>query len=161
VASSCVQHDLDARPLWPQFEAPLLDKGFFDCDPDLVSHAVDSSLEFLQEEFHKLIRKEDIEKFSLHQPKVFQGLLCCGDQFIGTKAQLEKIKADLPTVLCVEMEGGAVGQVCYEYKIPYVVIRTISDSANDHAPVDFGKYIENVSRHYTLGIIRHLLKEIK
>jgi adenosylhomocysteine nucleosidase len=160
IATEAVQHDLDARPLFPQFEAPLLDNGCFCCDDALVQNAILSCEDFLKDEFHTTIHKEDIDLFSLHNPSIYCGQICCGDQFIGSVAQLEKIKQDLPEVLCVEMEGGAVGQVCYEYNVPYVVIRTISDSANDHAPVDFGKYIERVAKHYTLGVIHKLMERI-
>jgi adenosylhomocysteine nucleosidase len=105
----------------------------------------------------KYIREDEIKIFSLENPKVYCGQICCGDQFIRSSSQLNKIRSELPEVLCVEMEGGAVGQICYEYNTPYIIIRTISDSANDHAPVDFQRYIENVAKFYTLGIVNKLL----
>ncbi|HVD98439.1 MAG TPA: 5'-methylthioadenosine/adenosylhomocysteine nucleosidase [Cytophagaceae bacterium] len=160
VADECVQHDLDARPLFPQFEAPLLGKGFFPCDTSLVEKAMQSSREFLRTDLHKFISAEDRHAFSLHEPVLYQGQLCCGDQFIGSQAQLDKIRTDLPKTLCVEMEGGAVGQICHEYKIPYVVVRTISDSADDSAHIDFGKYIENVAKYYTLGVISKIVEKL-
>ncbi|HWZ21101.1 MAG TPA: 5'-methylthioadenosine/adenosylhomocysteine nucleosidase [Cytophagaceae bacterium] len=160
VADECVQHDLDARPLFPQFEAPLLGKGFFPCDPFLVETAMQSSREFLETDLHKFISQEDVQTFSLQSPTLHKGQLCCGDQFIGSTAQLTKIRTDLPKTLCVEMEGGAVGQVCYEYNIPYVVVRTISDGADDVAHVDFGKYIENVAKYYTLGVVGKIVEKL-
>ena len=160
VADECVQHDLDARPLFPQFEAPLLGKGFFPCDPLLVETAMESSREFLKNDLRKFISEEDIQIFSLQSPSLYKGQLCCGDQFIGSLAQLTKIRTDLPKTLCVEMEGGAVGQVCYEYSIPYVVVRTLSDSADDEAHVDFGKYIENVAKYYTLGVVSKIVEKL-
>jgi adenosylhomocysteine nucleosidase len=160
VADECVQHDLDARPLFPQFEAPLLGEGFFPCDPALVNTAMESSKEFLKTDFHKFILPEEIEAFSLHAPALHQGQLCCGDQFIGSKAQLHKIRTDLPNTLCVEMEGGAVGQICHEYKVPYVVVRTISDGADEEAHLDFGRYIENVAKFYTLGVVSKIVHKL-
>jgi len=158
VATESMQHDLDARPLWPQFEAPLLDKGFFPCDASMIDCAVCSCEDFLKEDFLDLIHSNDIKEFELYKPKVYSGQICCGDQFIRSEAQLHKIRTDLPDVMCVEMEAGAVGQVCYEYGVPYIVIRTISDSANDHAHVDFSKFIRNVAKNYTLGIMKRLLR---
>lgn len=158
VATESMQHDLDARPLWPQFEAPLLDKGFFPCDTAMIECAICSCEDFLKEDLSNLIHAQDIEEFELHNPKVYSGQICCGDQFIRSESQLNKIRIDLPDVLCVEMEAGAVGQVCYEYGLPYIVIRTISDSANDHAPLDFSKFIRNVAKNYTLGITKRLVK---
>ncbi len=160
VADECVQHDLDARPLFPQFEAPLLGKGFFPCDPVLVAKAMECSREFLRTGIHQYISESDVQAFSLHAPIVYQGQLCCGDQFIGSAAQLEKIRKDLPKTLCVEMEGGAVGQICYEYKVPYVVVRTISDGADDGAHIDFGRYIERVAKFYTLGVVAKIIEKL-
>jgi adenosylhomocysteine nucleosidase len=160
VATEAMQHDLDARPLWPQFEAPLLDKGFFACDEALRDTAIVCCEDFLKNDFKKYIQQEDIDTFHLHQPTIYSGQICCGDQFIGSAAQLHKIRTDLPEVLCVEMEGGAVGQVCHEYNVPYVIVRTISDSANDHAHVDFPKYIQNVAKYYTLGIVAKIVERI-
>jgi adenosylhomocysteine nucleosidase len=160
VASESMQHDLDARPLFPQFEAPLLEKGFFPCNEHLIKNALAGCEEFLLKDFHSFIHEEDVELFSLQKPTIYCGQICCGDQFIGSSAQLNKISSELPEVLCVEMEGGAVGQICYEYDIPYVIVRTISDSANDHAPVDFTKYIERVAKYYTLGIVKKIMDRV-
>lgn len=160
VATEALQHDLDARPLWPQFEAPLLEKAFFPCDEKLIHKALSSCQEFLSNDLHTTLQKEDIELFSINHPNIYSGQICCGDQFIGTSAQLNKICSDLPNVLCVEMEGGAVGQICFEYNIPYVVVRTISDSANDHAPIDFTRYIQNVAKYYTLGITQKIVAKL-
>jgi adenosylhomocysteine nucleosidase len=160
IADECVQHDLDARPIFPQFEAPLLDKGFFSCDPALVFTAMESSRDFLKNDLRTFISEKDIIEFSLQAPTLYKGQLCCGDQFIGSVAQLNKIRTDLPKTLCVEMEGGAVGQVCYEYNIPYVVVRTISDSSNDGAHIDFGRYIENVAKYYTHGVVSKIVAKL-
>ncbi len=160
VATEAMQHDMDARPLFPQFEAPLLEKGFFPCDEFLIDKAVGCCNDFLTTDFYNYIAPEDINTFSLHKPTVYSGQICCGDQFIRSAEQLDKIRTDLPEVLCVEMEGGAVGQICYEYNVPYIIVRTISDSADDHAPIDFVKYIKNVSRYYTLGIVNKLVERM-
>ncbi|MFL5729525.1 MAG: 5'-methylthioadenosine/adenosylhomocysteine nucleosidase [Cytophagaceae bacterium] len=160
VASESIQHDLDARPLFPQFEAPLLEKGFFVCEQSLVNNSILGCEDFLKEDFRRDIHQEDIRTFGLHQPRVYTGQICCGDQFIRLKSQLQKIHEELPDALCVEMECGAVGQICYEYNIPYVVVRTISDSADEEAHVDFSQYIERVAKHYTLGIIKKILARL-
>jgi adenosylhomocysteine nucleosidase len=160
VATEAMQHDLDARPIWPQFEAPLLDKGFFPCDRLLVDKALRSCNDFLQNDFHQYIHTDEINAFALHKPMVYSGQICCGDQFIRSTEQLHKIRTELPEVLCVEMEGGAVGQICYEYGIPYIIVRTISDSADDHAPIDFTRYIQKVSRYYTLGVVSKVMEKM-
>jgi adenosylhomocysteine nucleosidase len=160
VANACIQHDLDCRPLFPQFEAPLLGKYRFTCESSLISSAVEACTHFLEHELHQHIRKEDLSALGIHLPAVRQGTLVSGDQFIGTQAQLDKIKTELPDAYFVEMEGAAVAQVCYEYDIPFVVVRSISDKADAIAHVDFSTYINNVARHYTWGLIEGMMKKI-
>jgi adenosylhomocysteine nucleosidase len=58
------------------------------------------------------------------------------------------------------MEGAAVAQVCHDFDVPYAVIRTISDCADDAAHVDFPRFIETVARHYSLAIVREVLREL-
>jgi len=59
-------------------------------------------------------------------------------------------------LLAVEMEGAAVAQVCFEFGVPFTVIRTISDGANEDAPVDFMQFIKRVAARYAFGITRRL-----
>jgi len=60
-------------------------------------------------------------------------------------------------VACVEMEGAAVAQVCHEYHVPFAVIRTISDSADESAEIQFPKFIKRVASVYSHGILQRLL----
>ena len=79
------------------------------------------------------------------------------DQFISSDAAVEDLRQRLPTVACIEMEGAAVAQVCEAFHVPFSVIRTISDSANDEASVDFPRFIDEVAKLYSLGIMKCLL----
>jgi adenosylhomocysteine nucleosidase len=58
------------------------------------------------------------------------------------------------------MEGAAVAQVCLEFGTPFTVIRTISDSADHNARVDFGKFIVEVASSYSRAIVSEILKLI-
>ena len=158
VATSSIQHDMDCRPIFPQFEIPLLDIITFACDANMVENAYESCSTFIKEELYDFVSKEELEALHIHQPSVHKGLLVSGDQFIGTMHQYEKIRAELPAAIFVEMEGAAVAQVCYEYKVPLVVVRSISDKANAIAHTDFNRYIENVAKYYTWGLIEGMMK---
>ena len=158
VATSSVQHDMDCRPIFPQFEIPLLDITMFTCDDRMVDAAFKSCSTFIQEEFQVLVSKEELQALHIHQPTVHKGLLVSGDQFIGTLPQYEKIRTELPAAIFVEMEGAAVAQVCYEYNVPLVVVRSISDKANAIAHIDFNRYIENVAKYYTWGLIEGMMR---
>jgi len=56
------------------------------------------------------------------------GLICSGDQFITERPALEKIKKNFPDGLAVDMESGAIAQVCYLYGVPFLSCRIISDT---------------------------------
>lgn len=157
LAKKLVQHDMDARPLMPQFEIPLLQKTFFECGEEqlgIASKAINHLLG--NKQLHESIGKEQLEQFGIHQPKLVVGDIASGDQFFSSTAQKDKVLELLPSVLCVEMEGAAVAQVCYEYQIPFTIIRTISDIADEHAPIDFPSFINNISSKYSLEIIRNI-----
>lgn len=53
------------------------------------------------------------------------------------------------------MEGVAVVQVCYEYKIPFSIIRIISDKANDNSDIDFTRFVKSIASNYALGILEN------
>ncbi|MGB2128959.1 MAG: 5'-methylthioadenosine/adenosylhomocysteine nucleosidase, partial [Flavicella sp.] len=86
---------------------------------------------------------------------VHTGIILSGDQFIASKEKINALKESIPEALCVEMEGAAVAQVCYEYEIPFSVIRIISDSANEDAPIDFPKFTAAVASKYAKGILEN------
>lgn len=59
---------------------------------------------------------------------IHKGLICSGDQFIDTTDSLQRIKGDFPEALAVDMESGAISQVCHLSGVPFLALRVISDS---------------------------------
>ncbi len=64
------------------------------------------------------------------------GRVASGDQFICSKEQKEKIIADTDA-LCAEMEGASIAHTAYRNGVPFVIIRAISDKADDSAEMDY------------------------
>lgn len=156
VADQLVQHDIDASPLFPRFEIPLTGQSHFASDRNLTERLVQAAENFINDDFHSMIAAADRDIFRLHQPQVHRGLIASGDEFINSRARLSELKSALPELLAVEMEGAAVAQVCFEFGVPFAVIRTISDAANEDAPVDFLQFIERVAARYAFGIVKRL-----
>lgn len=159
VGSSLVQHDLDARPIMNRFEIPLLGKIML-CPPvDILNSTVESIDELISDEtlIHLLSQKQK-DKFSLSKPKLVVGQIASGDRFFASNNDKKNLLGILPNVLCVEMEGASVAQVCFEYNIPYVIIRTISDKANDDSVVDFKEFVYQVASKFGVEIIKKLIK---
>lgn len=59
---------------------------------------------------------------------IHKGLICSGDQFIDTIEAVNRIKGNFPDALAVDMESGAIAQVCHLNKVPFLALRVISDS---------------------------------
>lgn len=71
-----------------------------------------------------------------------RGLIVTGDSFISSQDQLNGIKEAFPQALVTEMEGAAIAQTCYQFKVPFLVIRAVSDSADEEAGMSFDEFIE-------------------
>ena len=70
---------------------------------------------------------------------------------------MAQLRADMPEALCVEMEGAAVAQVCYEFDVPCAVLRTVSDRADEDSHIDFPLFLREVAGVYSAGILRRFL----
>ncbi|QBN20361.1 5'-methylthioadenosine/adenosylhomocysteine nucleosidase [Flavobacterium nackdongense] len=156
-----IQHDMDARPLMPRFEIPLLSKTYLETDVSYLSIASNAIKALLEtKSLHTVIGEQDLIEFNISQPRLFVGDIASGDQFFSKNEQKQHLISQLPNILCVEMEGAAVAQVCYEYKIPFSIIRTISDVADDHAHLDFPSFIKKISSTYAAQIIKNIFSAI-
>ena len=157
ISKRLVQHDLDARPMMSRFEIPLVNRVYINSDPDLSALAGEAVSHLLEKGVGHIVGEEAIKEFNL-APKFYFGDVASGDQFINSDAKRQEILGLLPEVLCVEMEGAAVAQVCLEFGVPFTVIRTISDTADHNARVDFGKFILEVANAYSCAIVKELVK---
>ena len=89
-------------------------------------------------------------------PSVTLGRVATGDQFISSEEKrlwIEKtFNAD-----CVEMEGAAVAQICTLYKVPFVIIRSLSDLANEDAEVDFQSFVIYAAKNSSM-LVKEMLR---
>jgi adenosylhomocysteine nucleosidase len=68
-------------------------------------------------------------------PKIITGVIVTGDSFIASTEKCAELRKKL-NADAVEMEGAAVAQICYQRQIDHLVIRSISDSADEGAVTD-------------------------
>jgi len=99
--------------------------------------------------------KQGINK--LENIHAITGLITTGDTFMTKEDDIAKARKNFPTMAAVEMEGAAVAQVCYDYNVPFAIMRTISDKAKGNADIDFKKFAENIASTYALGILKEFL----
>lgn len=118
ISQDAIHHDFDLH-FWgrPIGQVPGMDVIAFPADEFLVRAAYSAA-----------------EEINCGHTKI--GRVASGDQFICAKEQKEKIIADTGA-LCAEMEGAAIAHAAYRNGVPFVIIRAISDKADDSAEMDY------------------------
>ncbi|MDP4239495.1 MAG: 5'-methylthioadenosine/adenosylhomocysteine nucleosidase [Bacteroidota bacterium] len=157
VGQRLFQHDMDARPLMQRFEIPLTGKASFETSKenvDILSLAVSNFLEN-NKEFLQLLSGQGIA-----HPKMLAGDIASGDLFISSSKMKHALVKNLPSVLCVEMEGAAVAQVCDDYGVPLTVVRVISDTADEKAHITAIGFVNQHAGDYSLSILKEYISLI-
>ena len=147
VSKDLYQHDVDARPLLPRFHLSILNCAAISSDPKLQEIAYSTITTLLP-----------VLKRWKHTPHCYIADIASGDQVITAVEQKSAIKDNLPSIYCVEMEGAAVAQIAATYSIPFVVIRAVSDDAEDFS--SFIPFTENIWSQNAKLIIDKLLYNI-
>lgn len=120
IATGVVQHDMDTSPLGD----PL----------GLISGI--NIIKFPCDEKNVLLIEQAAKNLGINSLK---GVIASGDSFVASNDKKDFIKKNFDGIVC-EMEGGAIGQICYINNIPFNVIRAVSDSADGSADMDFPKF---------------------
>ena len=122
LATVAVQHDVDATGFgYPLGEIPQMGIKEFPADEKLRALA------------------EACSKKANPDIQVFCGRVASGDQFISNKEKKNWIQDNFDAY-CTEMEGAAIAQAAYLNNIPYLVVRAISDKADDSANMDYSEF---------------------
>ena len=152
------QHDMDARPLMRRFEIPLTGKTSYETPQQNVDTMAQAVHNFLKnnKEFRKILLEQNITN-----PKMLVGDIASGDLFISSAEMKHALNKNLPSVVCAEMEGAAVAQVCDDYGIPVVVVRVISDSADEEAHLSATGFLNQHASEYSLSILKEYIQAVK
>ncbi|TET63484.1 MAG: 5'-methylthioadenosine/adenosylhomocysteine nucleosidase [Candidatus Stahlbacteria bacterium] len=102
---------------------------------------------------------QEICKKTGHFPDVIVGRIVTGDQFISSEKKRKWIERTFHAD-CVEMEGAAVAQVCVINQVPFVIIRCLSDIANETADIDFEEFVVYAAKNSSL-IVNEMIKLLK
>ena len=120
IGKDAIYHDFKCSDLNPAYvvgQVPGLPVRFFPADGEMIQAAYEAA---------QLV----------HSDHVKIGTVASGDQFISDKKVKEKIIADTGAY-CTEMEGAAIAHAAWRNQIPFVIIRAISDKADDSAQMDY------------------------
>lgn len=141
VSTDALHHDVDVRVFgYPLGEVPQVGRLEFPADEHLTKLASDCCKEVNQ----------DIS--------VYEGRVVSGDQFISDK-QVKEAIIDNFGGLCVEMEGASIAHAAYLNQVPFVIIRAISDKADDSAEMDYPEF-ERAAAAHSAALVEHMLPMI-
>lgn len=136
ISQDAVQHDFDVSPIgFRKGEIPYTGLVAFPADEAMRRAAV------------LAVRETSPEA------GVFEGRVCSGDQFIASREQKERIVQEFGG-LCCEMEGAAIAQVCVISGTPFVIIRAISDKADDSEEVSFAEFAATAASRCAAAVKR-------
>ena len=152
------QHDLDGRPLCKnQFEVPFTGQGLIHLNSSDIGLAEKSIRNFL-DNFSNYVDMSELNRLHVKNPDLYIGTIASGDIFVQDVKNQKNLFAEGMNTLAVEMEGAAVAQVCDDYNIPYILVRIVSDKANDSAHVSLEEFSSNLASHFASGIVQEILK---
>ena len=138
VSEDAVQHDMDASAVGdPVGQVPRMDVLAFPADPVLVKKAVEANQK----------ANPDIQTFT--------GRVASGDQFISGGEKKKQIQENFHA-RCAEMEGAAIAHGAYLNKIPYVILRAISDKADGSVQMDYPTFEKQAIVH-CVRLLRELI----
>ena len=134
IGHDIVQHDVDATAFgYKMGQIPQMKEWAFESDKELVEKA------------------GNINDFD---HRIFFGRILTGDQFVSKKDVKIRLGKDFEA-LCVDMESGAVAQVCTRLGVKFLIIRSISDSITDESDMEYEAFVKLAAKNST-----RILKEI-
>ncbi len=144
VGTGCVQHDfyLSDNDI---FRIPLLNISNIPCDAALSERCKNAAIGFAKKSRGDAEICAFYDSVGIDLPRVYSGIIASGDQFISDGERKDWIKNNVEGVACVEMEGAAVAQACFEANVPCAIIRVISDGADADADMNFDKFVDAAS----------------
>ena len=92
-----------------------------------------------------LIRQAEKAAQVFEGAAVTQGLIVSGDRFVHSSEGVAEIRSHFPDVKAVEMEAAAIAQTCHQLEVPFVIIRAVSDSADEKADISFEEFLKTAA----------------
>ena len=140
ISCDAMYHDFDVQHFgYEMGEVPGMGRLTFPADEEMIGYAVAAA-----------------ETVNPGHSRV--GRVASGDMFVAEKRVKEDIIAKTQA-LCTEMEGTAIAHVAFRNKLPFVILRAISDKADDSAEMDYPTF-EAIAAHRCAQVARIMAKKL-
>ena len=141
ISDDAMYHDFDAQNFgYEMGEVPGMGVLTFAADPEMIRYA-------------------EIAAETVNPGHSRIGRVASGDLFVAERAAKERIIANTQA-LCTEMEGAAIAHVAFRNKVPFVILRAISDKADDSAEMDYPTF-EAIAAHRCAEVAKNMAKQLK
>jgi adenosylhomocysteine nucleosidase len=161
IAEKTAQHD--SGTLWPDGFEHRGARNPFDGWRNPVFFPADERLLTLAQRAGGQVELETIKtSIGEREPRIVKGVVVTGDVFVASPQKCIELRNELGAD-AVEMEGAAVAQICYQQSVPCLVIRSISDKADEKAREDLGMFHTMAAKNsarLVVGIVELLASEL-
>jgi adenosylhomocysteine nucleosidase len=141
ISNELIEHDFDCTAFGMKHgEIPRMGTSIFKADKKLIKIAEESALELFDKK------------------NIYTGRIVSGDEFVAEPKKIDWLRETFNSE-CTEMEGAAVAHVCYLFETPFVIIRSISDKANDDAKTDFCEFVKLAAKN-SKNLIVEMMKRV-
>lgn len=141
LSKDCLQHDMDATGFgYEPGVIPRMEESVFKADKTLIN---------LAQKVNKEVNPDISD---------FVGRVVSGDQFVSDNEKKKFLVSQFQGY-CTEMEGAAIAQVCYLNEIPFLIIRAISDKADNSATMDYSEFEAKAIEH-TFHLVDGIMKQL-
>jgi adenosylhomocysteine nucleosidase len=103
--------------------------------------------------------KVDENLLNLFSDNVYKGVIASGDKFITDIKEKEKIRNNFKA-LCIDMESASIAQVCFLDKIPFIIIRSITDKLDGSSKIEFETFLSMSSKN-AANILKEFIRKYK
>lgn len=141
ISRDVIHHDVDVRVFgYPLGEVPQLGTREFRADENMIALALETCKEVIPDK------------------QAIVGRVVSGDQFISSKEVKDALIANFQGD-CAEMEGASIAHTAYLNNIPFVIVRAISDKADDSAEMDYPTF-EREAAHHCAALIKEFVQKL-
>lgn len=139
VSSELRYHDVDATVFGYEYGQVPGMQAYYSPENKLVDLAISTA------------EKMDVQ--------VVKGLITSSDSFMSDIERVNEVRRLFPKVYAAEMEATAIAQVCSQFEVPFVIIRSLSDIAGNDAKVSYDQFLKTASIN-SANLVIEMLKEI-